>query len=116
MPLVEMLMRQIINEALPIDVRGDIEYGLNKVADGWWVYLINNKGVTKYATTPEEVSSAEMANVTVNMRALQVAGVSELRVNAPITLEQGKNAFSIQVGPGDICIVKITTKNSSSAK
>ncbi len=116
MPLVEMLMRQIVNEALPIEVRGDIEYGLNKVADGWWVYLINNKGVTKYATTPEEVSSAEMANVTVNMRELQVAGVSELRVNAPITLEQGKNAFSIQVGPGDIRIVKITTKNSSSSK
>ena len=52
MPLVELLMRQIVSEALPVVVKGDIEYGMNKVSDGWWVYLMNNKGVTKYTSTP----------------------------------------------------------------
>ena len=59
MPLVELLMRQIVKEVLPIEVHGDIEYGVNKVSDGWWVYLINNKGVTKYTTTPEKVDVAK---------------------------------------------------------
>ncbi len=116
MPLVGLLMRQIVDDALPVKVEGDIQYGLNKVADGWWLYLINNKGVTKFTNTPEELNAAETAEVTVDMRALQVESLAELRVNATITRLQDKNAFAIQVGPGDIRIVKITTKNNSSSK
>ena len=107
MPLVELLMRQVVKDVLPIEVQGDVEYGLNKVPGGWWVYLINNKGVTKYTTTPEELNVAETAKVTVDMRALRATGVRELRKDRPIVVEQGKNSFSIEVGPGDICVVKI---------
>lgn len=109
MPLVELLMRQVVKEVLPVAVNGDVEFGLNKVSDGWWVYLINNKGVTKYTTTPEELNAAEAAKVTVDTRALRVSGVRELRKNRPIVVERGKSAFSIEVGPGDICVVKIAT-------
>ena len=78
MPLVELLMRQIVSEVLPVEVQGDVEYGLNRVADGWWLYLINNRGVTKFTKTPEELNPAETAHVTVDLRALPVAGVREL--------------------------------------
>ncbi|MDD4869024.1 MAG: hypothetical protein PHR77_00585 [Kiritimatiellae bacterium] len=108
MPLVELLMRQIVKEVLPVEVKGDIEYGLNKVSDGWWVYLINNKGVTKYTTTPEEFDVAETASVTVNMRALRVTALRELRTGEQIVVDRNRNTFTIQVGPGDIRIVKIT--------
>jgi hypothetical protein len=108
MPLVELLMRQIVKEVLPVEVKGDIEYGLNKVADGWWVYLINNKGVTKYTTTPEEFNIAETARVTVNMCALRASDVHELRKDEKVVIDRDRNEFTIQVGPGDIRIVKIT--------
>jgi hypothetical protein len=110
MPLVELLMRQIVDEVLPIAVRGDIQYGLNKVSDGWWVYLINNKGVTKYTTTPEKLDAAQTARVTVDLRALPVASLRELRKDEPVRLDRDKDGFTIQVGPGDIRIVKIATK------
>lgn len=113
MPLVEMLMRQIVSEALPIAVHGDIQYGLNKVPDGWWVYLINNKGVTKFTTTPEALDAAETATVTVDLRRLRATGLRELRADRPLALDGDKNAFTLQVGPGDIRIVKIATGDGS---
>jgi len=109
MPMVGLLMRQIVKEVLPVEVRGDIEFGLNRVSDGWWVYLINNNGVTKYTDTPEEFDRAQTAKVTIDMRALRVAGVRELRAEKDLVVEQGTNALTIEVGPGDIRIVKIVT-------
>ena len=117
MPLVELLMRQIVKEVLPIEVHGDIEYGVNKVSDGWWVYLINNKGVTKYTTTPEKADVAKTAKVTVAMRGLRANCVHELRTKLPmnetLVLDQGRNTFTVYVGPGDIRIVKIVTDDSA---
>jgi hypothetical protein len=116
MPLVELLMLQIVKEVLPIEVKGDVEYGLNKVADGWWVYLINNKGVIKYTDAPEETDVAKAAKVTIDLRDLVVTGVRELREDKEIITEQGKNGFAIEVGPGDIRIVMIVTNQALNAK
>ncbi len=116
MPLVQLLMRRIVKEVLPLHVQGDVEYGLNRVSDGWWVYLMNNRGVTKYTDTPEELNAAETAKVTVDLGALRVAGLRELRADKSLALKPGKNAFSIEVGPGDIRIVKITTHRGPTSK
>ena len=103
-------MRQIVKDVLPVHVRGDIQYGLNKVSDGWWVYVISKKGVTKCTTMPQELDAAETAKVTVEMRALQADSVRELRSDAQVVFNRGKHAFTIEVGPGVIRVVKIVTK------
>ncbi len=109
--LVQLLMRQIVKDVLPVEVKGDVEYGLNKVSDGWWVYLINNKGVTKFTLTPEKVDDSETANVTIDMRALAVAKVQELRAGDELAWDRVKNSVSVNVGPGDIKVVKITVQD-----
>jgi hypothetical protein len=110
MPLVESLMRPIVDEVLPVKVVGDIEYGLNRVSDGWWVYLINNRGVTKFTQTPETFDAAQTSKVTVELRRLKVTGLQELRTDRPVALDQANSAFTIDVGPGDIRVVKIATR------
>ncbi len=110
-PLVQILMRQIVKDVLPVEVKGDIEYGLNKVSDGWWVYLINNKGVTKFTRTPEKADVAQTAKVTVDMRSLIPIMVQELREGTDMAWDKNKNSFSIDVGPGDIKVVKITVQD-----
>lgn len=110
MPLVEALIRPIVDQVLPVEVCGDIQYGLNKLSDGWWVYLINNRGVTKFTQTPEVLDPAHTAKVTVHLRRLSVASLRELRADQPLTLDNDKHAFTIDVGPGDVRVVKIATK------
>ena len=109
MPLVQLLMRAIVREVLPLEVQGDIEYGLCRVPDGWWVYLINNKGVTKWATTPEELDPAATAKVVLRLRNLRATGVRELRQDKPLSLDRKTNSVTVEVGPGDITVVKIAT-------
>ena len=109
MPLVELLMRQVVKEVVPLEVAGDIEYGFNRVSDGWWVYLINNKGVTKYTTTPEEMDAAATARVTVKLGTLRASSVRELRQEQPVAVDKGRNAFTIEVAPGDSRVLKIVT-------
>jgi sucrose-6-phosphate hydrolase SacC (GH32 family) len=109
LPLVELLMPQIVSEVLPIEVQGDIEYGLSRTAGGWWLYLINNRGVAKFTKTPDELNPAETARVTVDLRALPVARVRELLEDKDVALTSGKNALTIEVGPGDVRVLEITT-------
>lgn len=111
MPLVENLLQHVVDEVLPLAVHGDIEYGLNRVPDGWWLYLINNRGVTKFTQTPETLDPAATARVTVDLRGLPVAGLCELRTDKPLSVASGKNGFTIEVGPGDIRVVKIATRS-----
>lgn len=113
LPLIGRLMEQIVREVLPITVEGNIQYGLNRVEDGWWLYLINNQGVTKFTQTPDELNPAETAQVTVDLRALRVKEVHELMTNGSATITQKKNTFTIQVGPGDVRVVKITIRDAS---
>jgi hypothetical protein len=110
MPLVKLLMDQIVGEVLPVEVKGDIEFGVNKRTDGWLVYLINNKGVIKFTTTAEKLDFAATVKVEVNMRNLSVADVRELREEKDVAWDHGRNSFSINVGPGDIKIILIATK------
>lgn len=107
MPLVELLMRQIVRETLPVEVRGDIEYGLCKVRDGWWVYLINNKGVTKWATTPEELDPAATARVIVKLRGLKAKSATELVRDKALAIDRGANSVAVEVGPGEVAVVKV---------
>jgi len=108
-PLIDLLMQQIVSEVLPVEVQGDVEYGLSRVAGGWWLYLINNRGVTKFTKTPDELNPAETVRVTVDLRALPVARVRELLEDKDIAMTPGKNALTIEIGPGDVRVVQITT-------
>ncbi len=109
LPLIALLMRQIVGEVLPVEVKGDIEYGLNRVSDGWWVYLINNKGVTKFTRTAEKLDPNATARVTIALRNLAVTGVRELRADKDLAWEKDQKTVTLDVGPGDIRVVKIST-------
>ncbi|HPS65274.1 MAG TPA: hypothetical protein PK447_06855, partial [Ignavibacteria bacterium] len=46
--LIRYLLTCVQNETMPITVEGDVQFGFNKTKMGWNLWLINNKGVTKY--------------------------------------------------------------------
>jgi len=111
MPFVKLLMEAIVGEVLPVKIKGDIEYGVNKCKDGWLVYLINNKGVTKWTDKREILDDQAIAKVSLNCGKIgKVEKVTELRSDKDIPYDHGKRQFEIAVGPGNIKIILISTK------
>ncbi len=68
-PLIAYLLRRIQDETLPVTVEGDIQWGVNKTKTGWLVWLINNKGVVKFAGEPEELDPKAASTVKVTHKA-----------------------------------------------
>ena len=64
-PLVRELLTKVQGETIPFEVRGRCQWGVNKTAKGWLVWMMNNAGVTKFAGEPEEFDMAEKSRVTV---------------------------------------------------
>ncbi len=64
-PLVRELLTKVQGETIPFEVRGRCQWGVNKTAKGWLVWMMNNAGVTKFAGEPEEFDMSEKSRVTV---------------------------------------------------
>jgi hypothetical protein len=106
-PFVEYFLKSIVSEVLPLEVKGDIEYGLNKLADGWLLYLINNKGVAKFTNKDQILDMTKTAKVEVFLRNIKASAMTELRGGEVLPINEKTNCFSIEVPPGDVRVIKI---------
>ena len=105
-PIVHQLLKRVQKDVMPIAVEGDIQWGLNKTAKGWMLWLINNAGVTKFAFEPEDLDMSKTSKVTVDLKGLKgfgVADISDPVKTFPIEVKDGR--FTVSVTPGeDMCI------------
>jgi hypothetical protein len=107
-PFIEYFLSNVEKEVLPLEVRGDIQYGINKLNDGWLLYLINNKGVTKFTNKEQTLDMSKTAKVVVSLRDINASAITELRGHKALQKDVGNNSFTVIVPPGDIKICKIT--------
>ena len=111
-PFVEYFLKDIVGEVLPLEVKGDIEYGMNKLDDGWLLYLINNKGVTKFTNKEQALDPSKTAKVEVSLKNIKAAEITELREQKAIVKDGKTNAFTVEVPPGGVKVVKIKEEQS----
>ena len=74
-PVQRELLRKVQRETLPVTVEGDIQWGVNIVegkreegrgkGEGWLVWMLNNKGVKKFAYEEDDIDHAFDAKVKV---------------------------------------------------
>ncbi|MBQ9338247.1 MAG: hypothetical protein IJS14_13225 [Lentisphaeria bacterium] len=102
---IRALLDKLIDELLPVEVTGAIQYGLNKTKDGWLVYLFNNEGITKFTDTPETFDPSKTAEVTVRLKAIEVGQAHDLCSGEDFPVDGGK--FTVKVEPGRYRILKL---------
>ncbi|MFA5330280.1 MAG: hypothetical protein WC384_20980 [Prolixibacteraceae bacterium] len=113
-PFIEYFLQSIVSEVLPLEVKGDIEYGLNKISDGWLLYLINNNGVTKFTNKEQSFDMAKTAKVEVSLREIKTLKITELIGMTAVSKSLTSNSFTVDVPPGRVKIIKIEGKDQMS--
>ncbi|MBI4027100.1 MAG: hypothetical protein HY360_19095 [Verrucomicrobia bacterium] len=86
-PLLPHVALHVASGLLPVEVRGNVEYCVNKTKDGWLVGLMNNRGVHKMAHAQAVVRRDENAPVEVFYR--------------------GKSHSRVVIDPGDVKLIEI---------
>ena len=66
-PEIEAIFDGLQKDYFPFKVEGDCLYGANRTADGWWLWVFNNKGVTKFTDAPHTVDHSFDTDITVQL-------------------------------------------------
>ncbi len=104
-PHVQWLLDRLLEEVVPANVAGDIQYGFNRTADGWWIYLFNNNGVLKTALTPQKFDPSAKTMVKIDLGKLNVVSIKELMSGETFT----GNRIEVPVEPGKCRILHVKT-------
>ena len=92
---------------MPFRVEGDIEYIINQKEDGWWVSLINNRGVFKHPIEPQVVDLSKESRVRIFCKTYWES-IVELATGKKIQANKLNTESMIEcfVPPGEIRIVE----------
>jgi hypothetical protein len=109
-PFAAHLIAHLAAEATPVSVSGDVEYLINRKADGWVVTLINNRGVLKPQQGMAQVDRSAYVNATITLRrGMSIERASELTLERPLEVAHKGEQASVQLNlaPGGIGIIEL---------
>ncbi|MBR2837921.1 MAG: hypothetical protein IKE55_04000 [Kiritimatiellae bacterium] len=104
-PEVEAVFDGLQRDYFPFKVEGDCLYGANRTAGGWWLWVFNNKGVTKFTDTPHAVDRSFDADVTVSCAKHDFAAAKELLTGKEVLVADG--AFRWRIAAGDLAVFEL---------
>ena len=90
----------------PFPVTGNVQFGFNRLPDGWLVYLINNAGVKKYADKGAEIQPGGSKVVLDLARVPHGREVAELVEKEPVAV-RADGKLELIVPYGGIRVVRI---------
>ncbi|HEV2905574.1 MAG TPA: hypothetical protein VGW32_11020, partial [Pyrinomonadaceae bacterium] len=105
-PFAAHLLAHLFSEATPVRVEGDIEYLVNRNANGWVGTIFNDNGVFKPLQGLAQVDRSAVANVTVGLRNQKVTTATEWLTDSKLLLKDGANV-QLSIPPGGIAIVEL---------
>ena len=104
-PLIRDLLVKIQSEVLPVRVKGDVQFILNKMdGNNWKLILVNNRGVAKEPYSSVEKFCAEYdSSVTVTVP----EGASVREVYAGDSLKQNGRKYTLKVPAGSFRVLNL---------
>jgi hypothetical protein len=104
-PEVETLLAGLERDYFPFKVEGDCLYGANRTEKGWWLWVFNNKGVTKFTDLPHSVDNSFDVEVKISRAKDRIASVREIVHEREVPVSGG--SFSWRVAAGDLAVFEI---------
>jgi len=104
-PKVAAILKDLQEKHFPFAVKGDVVYGANRTKTGWWLWAINNNGVTKFTDRDEEIDKTRKTTVEVNLKNVNALQIDELVSGTRVLAHDG--AFSFELGAGEVSVFEI---------
>jgi hypothetical protein len=101
-PFAAHMLAHVFADAVPLKVTGDVEYLINRTANGWIVTLLNNNGVYKTQQGMAQVDRSAYVTVTIGN---QIKSATDWLSDKPLKPNNG--IVSFQIPPGGVAIVEI---------
>jgi len=103
-PFAAHLLAHVFADAAPVKVTGDVEYLINRTANGWVVTLLNNNGVLKPQQGMAQVDRSAYVTATITLPA-QIKKAIEWSNDTALTTNGA--TVRVQLPPGGLAIVEI---------
>jgi hypothetical protein len=109
-PVWADLMIHLTAGLLPVEVRGDVEWQINRTATGYVLLLFNNRGNYKPQQGLAAPRREEVAEVSIET-SLPLVAVQEWTENAPVAWERGEGRQVVRcvIPAGGIRVVALVT-------
>jgi hypothetical protein len=111
-PFAAHLLAHLSADATPVRVRGDVEYLVNRKADGWIITLLNNRGVLKPQQGMSQVDRSAYVNVTIDLRGKGIGRAREWTTEQALEILRSNNQDSVglSIAPGGVSIVELSER------
>ncbi|HKS10161.1 MAG TPA: hypothetical protein VJS13_11480 [Pyrinomonadaceae bacterium] len=107
-PFAAHMLAHVFADATPVQVRGDVEYLINRTDNSWIVTLLNNNGVYKSQQGMAQVDRNAYVNVSITLRGNKIQSASDWINDA--ALKPDANTISLRLAPGGIAVVELKTR------
>lgn len=111
--LIRYLLARVRDETMPAVVHGDIQWGVNKTAKGYLVWLFNNRGVTHFSGEEPLVDPGALACAEVCLKD-PAACVADAVDGGRMSVSGCR--FAVPVPPGGFRLLEIGSRVPSSEK
>jgi hypothetical protein len=111
-PFSAHLVAHLSAGATPVRVQGDVEYLINRKADGWVVTLFNNRGVLKPQQGMAQVDRSACVSVSLSLQGRSIAQAREWTNEKQLEVanSNGQQSVQLSLAPGGIGIVELTER------
>ncbi len=109
-PFAAHVLAHLVSDATPLRVEGDVEYLVNRNANGWVVTIFNDNGVFKPQQGLAQVDRSAIASATITLKGQKISSAAEWLSDSALPIQNG-SAVQVSIPAGGISIVEIRTNS-----
>lgn len=107
-PFAAHMLAHVFADATPVQVRGDVEYLINRTNNGWVVTLLNNNGVYKTQQGMAQVDRDAYVNVAISLRSEKILSATDWISDAALKVQSDQ--VTVRIAPGGVAVVELKMK------
>jgi hypothetical protein len=109
-PFAAHMLAHVFSDATPVQVRGDVEYLINRTSNSWIITLLNNNGVFKPQQGLAQVDRNAYVTANISLRGQAIQSAVDWITDKAVDVQRGSNQLSVRIAPGGVAVIEIRTR------